>query len=159
MMSHNDIDRIIVYYFWIGARIRFATEESFALFIPISMAEDFGCRGIFNAEKAAAPTHCDFMWFSSSLRWYFNINKSRWLVRSMRRALGFQPHRRVWCCFLWLHRWLHTCNLSGCAPMQAIWDDQVQRKSRLDSFVQSKWFSDWNGFQLGMAGIQICGAC
>ena len=26
-------------------------------------------------------------------------------------------------------------------------------------FVQSKWFSDWNGFLLGMAGMDICGAC
>lgn len=130
MMSQNDIHRIIVFYLWIGARIRFATEESFALFIPISMAEDFGCRGIFNAEKARRQQHqfiviVDRHVFSLWILFYDNWSTN-------------QGHWCGLCEELWRFSLTGDCDVdtmapsmapdlqSGCAPMPAIWDDQVQ---------------------------------
>ena len=130
-MSQNGIHRIIVDYLWIGARIRFATEESFALFIPISMAEDFGCRGIFNAEKARRQQHqfivilmvlgCEF--FSMIIDQQIEV-----IGAVYAKSFGVSASQEIVMLILlipWLHQWLHTC-LSGCSAMPAIWDDQVQ---------------------------------
>ena len=98
------------------------------------MAEDFGCRGIFNAEKARRQQHqfiviidrhvfrvCEF--FSMIIDQQIEV-----IGAVYAKSFGVSASQEIVMLILlipWLHQWLHTC-LSGCSAMPAIWDDQVQ---------------------------------